>query len=459
MRRLLSSLPLLTTLALAASGAGAETGQAPAVALLRQAERLAAGGRLTEAEAAYERILESDSGSVSARLGRAHVRSWLRKFDLARADFEHVLASDPGNVAALTGLGYTLAWSGRHSEAERRFREALRVAPGSLDALRGLAYVSLWRPDPEEALRRFADLRRRLPRDPDIELAYGQALLAAGNKREARGAFERVLRLKPDSREAREGLKASRGFGVRLDLTAYGGSTLLDSGSPDGDTRETGLRFAEVAVQTQRHLRLWAQYDDGLSQDSFGLARADRRAPTYYVGGFGDYGGRHITRLEYGYRRLPGEVSQHILRGEQVLLLRSQLALKAGLWAGPRSDDRTEWILHAGVGAPAGERFRLESTVFYSESGLAGERQVRGLLFGERSFAGGGRVGAGVAAGRESQGEGAGSETVLDVFVNAAIPVGSRHRVRLLLRHESLGSRGSVSVLALGFTAGFGGAR
>jgi Tfp pilus assembly protein PilF len=418
------------------------------------AQRLQSAGDFAAAEAAYDRQLQADPANVAARLGRGHVRSWQRKFDAAKADFQEVLRADPKNISASNGLGYALAWSGAYPEAESRFKQTLAIAPYQPEALEGLAYVALWRGDATEAVRRFQALQASSPANAGIAVGLGQAHLAAGDRTAARAAFELALSREPGREDAKQGLRAASDA-TRFEATLFAGHTRFDSGPGDPATSKNGIRFAELAYAPSADRRFWVQYDNGLSLDNADLARQNREAATYYAGALVHYLGRYTTRLELGHRNLPGDIGQVVLRGEQVFFLPSDYTAKAGAWLGHREDGRNERIFHAGVGIPASKALRLEPTVFYSRTGVPGEKQWRGLLAGEYAFDTGYRIGGGFSAGRAYTA--LEDHDVRDVFLNASAPFAGRHRAHLFLRHEDLGFGKKTSVIGLGVTLAFPG--
>lgn len=240
-----------------------------------------------------------------------------------------------------------------------------------------------------------------------------------------------------------------RAAAVRGDATILGGVT-----TGGGEDARAGLRFVEVAVSPSERTRVWAQYDDTLSLDSSALSRAGTRAPAWYAGGLASYGGRWITRLEAGWRRLDGDVDQGIVRGEQVLVL-GDSALKAGAWVGPREDDRVETILHAGASIGLGDRLSLEPTAFYARSGLEDEQELRVLLGATWRLRGGAEVGGGAAVGRFSSPVPGADGTPGSLFARASIPWRS---ARLILQAgrewAASGPATSLALVGISFAAG-----
>lgn len=238
-----------------------------------------------------------------------------------------------------------------------------------------------------------------------------------------------------------------------IEVTLFSGHTQFNNGPGSQKTSKNGVRFAELAYAPGADSRVWVQYDNGLSLDNADLARQGIESPTYYLGGLVHYLGQHTTRLEIGHRRLPDSINQVILRGEQVLFLPGNYTLKAGAWIGHRNDSRTERIFHAGFGIPVTPAFRVEPTVFYSRSGVPGEKQWRGLLAGEYSFEAGYRIGGGFSVGRATTVTG--HRTVRDMFMTASAPLGNRHRAHVFLRHEDLSLGRKTAVVGLGITLAF----
>jgi Tfp pilus assembly protein PilF len=444
-----------------------------AAGLMLEAARLAATGNHARAETVYDSVLAIDPNIIAARLGRAYVRSWQRKDSLARQDFQTVLRADSANVSALTGLGYNYAWGGAWDDAEARFHQALRIAPSSIDAARGLAYVALWRGDAREAVHRFQSVAELHPHDAETQVGLGQAEIAAENPARARTAFQRALSLDPGRADARNGLAATRTVTrPPFELSLWGGYTSFSDASDipttGGGTSGIGVRFAEVAYWPTPTTRVWVQYENGLSLDNVTFVRAGKTAPSFYLGGFTNYGdGRYTSRLEAGYRRLPGDIDQGMVRAEQVINLQPSGTVKLGGWIGPRSDHHTEWLGYGAFGWQLTPHLRVEPTIFYSRSGVPGESERRLLLYGEYAFPSGVKLGTGIAGGIATPASVPSllpvdplaatqeNQKLWDAFLIAEAPFGV-HRAHLLLRHQQILHSTGLTVVALGFTLGLG---
>jgi hypothetical protein len=230
----------------------------------------------------------------------------------------------------------------------------------------------------------------------------------------------------------------------RLDLKLLGGVT-----STDGRT-DPGLRFAEVAFEPAERVRTWLQYDGTLGLDSAALARRGDVAPAIYAGGLAGWGQGHLTRLEVGWRTVDRQ-DQALVRGEQVLSIRSGLLAKAGGWAA-LSAGRTEAVGQAAVSLAVTPALRLEPIVFVAKSAVPGERDVRLVLSADLALGRGVEVGGGLGAGRAWGRTSLPDGTVVTGSARASFPLRGSARALLLATHERPASGPAVSVLAAGFS-------
>lgn len=264
-------------------------------------------------------------------------------------------------------------------------------------------------------------------------------------KRPARGFFDS----KADSASYKE--QSSDSYKPRFDFTLLGGYTSSKLAGFPNRANEANIRFIEFAVEPTRHSRVWIQYDNGLSLDSFALARANRNVPTYTVGGLVNYKKYYLTKFAFGWRNLPGGIGQKLYDIEQVFFLPKNYSLDAGILIAPRDDNRTETVFHSGFGIPLGEKLRVHPNVFYAQSGLPGEKQIRGLFQAEYTFANGVKLHPGYAFGREFRRSPLSDNNVNDVFFKFSFPVKKYLRPQFMIRHESIGAS-SATILSFGFT-------
>lgn len=245
--------------------------------------------------------------------------------------------------------------------------------------------------------------------------------------------------------------QSSNSYSPRVDFTLLGGFTSSKLAGFTGRSNETNIRFAEFAVEPTRNTRVWFQYDNGLSLDSFALARAQRNVPTYIVGGLVSYKKHYLTKFAFGWRNLPGNISQQMYDIEQVFFLPKNYSYDVGVLIAPRKDKRTETVVHTGVGIPVGEKLRIHPNFFYAQSGLPGEKQMRGLFQAEYRFDNGIKLHPGYAFGREYRRFPLTDNNVNDVFFKFSFPVKKYVRPQFMIRHEAIGAS-SATIFSFGFT-------
>jgi tetratricopeptide (TPR) repeat protein len=421
---------------------------------LEHAASLAAEGRLEAALATYDQLHRLDPTDVAVRLGRGHVLAWLGRDDDAQAAFADVLAQDATNLSALLGVAFNHAWRGRYDDARAGFEEVLALEPGFAEAQRGLAFVAQWSGRHSEALERFGRLLESDPGNADLALALAQTHLSAGQPRAARAGFLRVLELAPTRAEARAGLEAASRTPSQVELSVWAGYTSFAGAAAPSDLASDrfGVRSARLAVRASPSLTLWGMVDDGLSYDNRALAGVGEHVPSYTGGAQILWGGRFLTRVEGG-RREVATVGQRLASVEQVVLLPSSVALKAGLWLGVRDDERTERVAHLGVSIAATPRLTVESLAFLSSAGLPDGDGSRGVVVADYRFANGWTAGGGLAYGRT----GIGLDRTTDVaegHASVSAPILDVHRVHATVRHQRLADADGITMVALGFSLG-----
>jgi tetratricopeptide (TPR) repeat protein len=90
--------------------------------------------------AAYEKAVELDPASVSARQGLAEMKRALRRPDEAVAIFSALIEKDPSDVRSLNGRVLSLFDAGRRTEAEAEFAKAVEGDPANFILIAGAAY-------------------------------------------------------------------------------------------------------------------------------------------------------------------------------------------------------------------------------------------------------------------------------------------------------------------------------
>lgn len=134
-------------------------------------------GKIPEAEAVYNQLVQQDTNSAEPYIGLAICR--YRRGDLvgARDLYEKGLARDPKSLNALIGLGSTLGGQSDHTNAAAVYEKALSVKEDSPEAHWGLALAAFYLGQSNRArahLDRFERLQPDSPRIAGLEGLIGK---------------------------------------------------------------------------------------------------------------------------------------------------------------------------------------------------------------------------------------------------------------------------------------------
>lgn len=242
-------------------------------------------------------------------------------------------------------------------------------------------------------------------------------------------------------------------------ITAWGGWARAEGfRDPDGigvrprriDVR---LDLAEVAVWLRPDLRLWVQFDGSPTASERALAEDGTGQGTFYGGGLVEWGPGLTTRIEGGWRQLPGRIGQISVRGQQTVRIAGDLVVSGWGWVGPREDDRVEWSTGGGIATPVGSRFHVSSSYHQTRSRTPDFHDRRVILFVELVSQSGARFGTGGGAGQEQPFDQAGSRGVWEAFVLGAIPLpGRRGYIQVSARRDDGSFWGSYTSASIGLT-------
>ncbi len=128
----------------------------------------------------------------------------LGKRDEAMKVMQGIIASHPEHYQALNYVGYSLAVQGKDLEhALELLQRADRLAPDQFFIVDSLAWALFRLGRTEEALQNIRRAVALVP-SPEVEILehYGDIAAAAGQKEEARKAYEQALKLKPANAES-----------------------------------------------------------------------------------------------------------------------------------------------------------------------------------------------------------------------------------------------------------------
>ena len=174
---------------------------------LEAAFRLAAehqnSGRLSEAEALYQRILQVAPGHADSLNNLGILWATQERLNEAVAAFRRAIQSRPDYADAHNNLGGVLKKQHALDEAAAAFSQALEWQPGHAEAWSNLGTVLAEQGHVDEAI---AAHRRALQLEPDYPQCYNNlavALAENGDFHDAATAYHHALTLQPDYAEAK----------------------------------------------------------------------------------------------------------------------------------------------------------------------------------------------------------------------------------------------------------------
>jgi tetratricopeptide (TPR) repeat protein len=162
------------------------------------------------------KIHENDTVAWSS-LGKIYKKS--KDWDRAINCYNQVLKHDPRSSAAHYTLGEIYAEQGLLDKAFMEFREVIRLSPMDAGANYNLGVIAAKKGNMVDGLKYLIHAVEARPKDVDFRLALGMLLMNAGRASEAAAQFREVLRLNPDSQDAKAGLNEAenyKGKGVSL---------------------------------------------------------------------------------------------------------------------------------------------------------------------------------------------------------------------------------------------------
>lgn len=217
-----------------------------AVAQFRKGEMLAVNSRVSEAAAAFEEALKLDPDFVLAHayhgsatpgpdglkeLESAHAAAsklpeaerlyidgllGARRNDntAARAAFTRLTQVAPSDWRGFFGLGTVALNETKYSEAVGTLKKAIEKDPKAAASAQNLVgYAALRQDDTQQAIAAFREYARALPDEPNPQDSLGEALLGAGQFKDAEAAFQKALQLSPQFWNAHQGMAYARFYG------------------------------------------------------------------------------------------------------------------------------------------------------------------------------------------------------------------------------------------------------
>lgn len=336
----------------------------------------------------------------------------LHQLDAALALVDRRLSVDAADLEARGWRGRLLAWQGQWASAETEYRKVIEQAPNDTEILCGLADVLLWQGKLEAALEIINRARKVDSTQPEILLRRARILQALERASEARSQYRDILRLHPESQDAKRAL-AALGAETKHELHIGGDGSTFNYVGPAEDeqvyltshwtprfstTFNTGFyqRFGQEGGEFVASASLRLTKSDWLT---VGGAFANRQIIVPENESFFDYG--HGLRFTNGWvKGLEVSYQQHWLwyHGAHVLTLNStQIYYLPADWTwtisvtGARSgftDTSIEWVPsgYARLGFPVYRKLSADLTLGNGTEDFAQIDQIG--RFSARTYAG-----------------------------------------------------------------------
>lgn len=215
---------------------GPEAAELPPAKALDVGLRHHQAGRLDDARAIYERVLERvpDHGLALHLLGAIHYQTG--RPDLAIDLMTRSRTANPRSPELHTHLGEAYRVVGRYDEAIDSCRRALELRPVQPDALNTLGAALTVQGKPDEAVAALEDAIEYQPNHAEAHANLGNALRALEDHERAVAAYERALEINPGFTGALAALGTTRQAQGRPEEAAACYRRVLESNSDDATT-------------------------------------------------------------------------------------------------------------------------------------------------------------------------------------------------------------------------------
>lgn len=156
------------------------------------------------AVAMLKNSLEQYPDAFELRFTRSLLNEQMDRIDDSVKDLRTLVADRPQDPAALNALGYTLVDRTKHSrDGLKLIEQAYAETPDNGAVLDSMGWGSHMVGKNAEALKYLESARQRTP-DPEIEVHYGQVLLALGRKADAEEVFRNAIARYPDNADLKK---------------------------------------------------------------------------------------------------------------------------------------------------------------------------------------------------------------------------------------------------------------
>ena len=204
-------------------------------------------GRLEEAQAAFEHVLEEGGRAAFVHNNLGIVLQRRERHEAAAAQFRAAIRLDPGYLAPRVLLGATLLALGRADEAVAALEPAVKLAPRETLARQQLARAYERKGDLPAAVDQYRRLQEAAPEDPEATYQLGRAYLAL-----AEWSLERLQQAHPGSARVLQALGHSYRAQGKTEMAerAFRRAAAVDPALP-----EIHLALAQVYAEQRR----WAE--------------------------------------------------------------------------------------------------------------------------------------------------------------------------------------------------------
>ena len=172
--------------------------QRTSTALLEQAQRYAAAGKILEAEQHFARAVEADRQSSQALTEAGNFYFKQRQPEQAIQYLSRITLIDSANAVAWRNLGVGYSSAGDHGRAVSAFLHATRLKPDYAVAHHALALSLVALGRVLEAIPSFQKTISLNPQDHDAFYNFANALVSIGELTAAESAFHVALSLNPE---------------------------------------------------------------------------------------------------------------------------------------------------------------------------------------------------------------------------------------------------------------------
>jgi tetratricopeptide (TPR) repeat protein len=281
------------------------------------------------------------------------------KYAAAEKIFSRLILQDNKNVNLLVASGYNLAWNKEYATAKQRFLKGLQLQPANTDAAKGLAYTYLYEGNYVKAADHFEKLSKADINSQELHIAAGLAYMNLYKKGKALKHFEYVLKLNKNNTEAKKYIaEIISGRGI-VELSSLAGL------SNSGNQSKFGLRQLQAGYHINSENFIYARYDNALSLDNYFLQKNNFSSNALMGGLYSRWHPRIGSKLEYGNRKLPGNIQQNMYQTEQLIFLPKNYILKLGGSMITSNQPLNEWMLMTGVSVPLSGKVKLEPHYYF----------------------------------------------------------------------------------------------